>query len=549
MKMCPISGDTFEVDEYDRVLLDKLVVKIGEKKIDLPDPELAPSVRRRLKLMRRNEHHLYHTTCGLSGKKTISRIVPELWVPVYTNAAWASDDWECTDFGIERDAEGSVFEKINQLARSVPYQDMIGSLTNTTTNALYTNYTADITDSYMVFDAHTINKCYYLTKARRCDDCVDGHGLMDCRRCYECIDSQWLMKCGWAQQCSHCRDCWWMLDCHNCESCIWCVWQSHKQYCIFNQQATKEQFEEFREKCIASWRNIDETKQRKTLIAEDRDLPATVTNSSWIHESTDIEWSQDLRWCSEMSEAQDCFDVCSYWHKSFLMTNSAQVGRFSHHIWMSSTVWKSEHLLYCIDTKKCSHCFGCVNMKGKQYCIFNKQYTKEEYEEIVPQLIEQMQDDWVWWEWFPSTCCLFPYNDSKANEVYPIAKVIDSEWNVLVENLEWSGIVTVEDSQAFISKAVLDLWWEQKISLLWRMKDSEVNIPKETKTVESKDLASLQSDISLEELSRLVVLWERTGRPYRFVKGELLIYKALGVPLPRLHWEERGKRRVELRRR
>ena len=32
-------------------------------------------------------------------------------------------------------------------------------------------------------------------------------------------------------------------------------------------------------------------------------------------------------------------------------------------------------------------------MKNKEYCIFNKQYTKEEYENIVPQLIEKMKEE------------------------------------------------------------------------------------------------------------------------------------------------------------
>lgn len=33
----------------------------------------------------------------------------------------------------------------------------------------------------------------------------------------------------------------------------------------------------------------------------------------------------------------------------------------------------------CYDCVKCSFCYGCHGLQNKTYCIFNKQYTKEEY--------------------------------------------------------------------------------------------------------------------------------------------------------------------------
>jgi len=44
--------------------------------------------------------------------------------------------------------------------------------------------------------------------------------------------------------------------------------------------------------------------------------------------------------------------------------------------------------MFCIGAK---HCFGCVGIKNKEYCIFNKQYTKEQYEELVPKIINHMK--------------------------------------------------------------------------------------------------------------------------------------------------------------
>jgi hypothetical protein len=37
-----------------------------------------------------------------------------------------------------------------------------------------------------------------------------------------------------------------------------------------------------------------------------------------------------------------------------------------------------------------------VGLHDKSYCILNKQYTKEEYEELVPKIIEKMMKDDEW---------------------------------------------------------------------------------------------------------------------------------------------------------
>jgi hypothetical protein len=43
-------------------------------------------------------------------------------------------------------------------------------------------------------------------------------------------------------------------------------------------------------------------------------------------------------------------------------------------------------------TGNSSNLFGCIGLRGKEYCILNKQYTKEEYEALVPKIIEKMKE-------------------------------------------------------------------------------------------------------------------------------------------------------------
>jgi len=65
-----------------------------------------------------------------------------------------------------------------------------------------------------------------------------------------------------------------------------------------------------------------------------------------------------------------------------------------------------------------------MGLRNKSYCIFNKQYTQEEYETLVPQLIEKMKADGEW-GFFSPAAASFPYNDSLAMEYFPVSKVID----------------------------------------------------------------------------------------------------------------------------
>jgi len=43
----------------------------------------------------------------------------------------------------------------------------------------------------------------------------------------------------------------------------------------------------------------------------------------------------------------------------------------------------SSFLFHCLN---CNDCFGCVNLRNKSYCIFNEQFTKEEYKKQIEKL-------------------------------------------------------------------------------------------------------------------------------------------------------------------
>jgi hypothetical protein len=67
-------------------------------------------------------------------------------------------------------------------------------------------------------------------------------------------------------------------------------------------------------------------------------------------------------------------------------------------------------------------CFGCFGLKQKQYCIFNKQYLKEDYFILREKIIEHMRKGGEWGEYFPASVSPFSYNESMAQDYFPLTK-------------------------------------------------------------------------------------------------------------------------------
>ncbi|MBI4975518.1 hypothetical protein HZC20_02465 [Candidatus Peregrinibacteria bacterium] len=78
------------------------------------------------------------------------------------------------------------------------------------------------------------------------------------------------------------------------------------------------------------------------------------------------------------------------------------------------------------------NCFACVSMMRNEYCILNKQYTKEEYEELVLWIVEHMKTTGEWDEFFPMKISLFGYNKCSAQMYSPMTKE-----EVTAKGLKW----------------------------------------------------------------------------------------------------------------
>ena len=82
-----------------------------------------------------------------------------------------------------------------------------------------------------------------------------------------------------------------------------------------------------------------------------------------------------------MSFNNNCVD-CDYINKSSYCFNCVQLNNCSglFHSQDCTNCHNSSYLQECV---WCHDCFNCKNLINKSYCIDNKQYTKQEYEQYI----------------------------------------------------------------------------------------------------------------------------------------------------------------------
>jgi len=165
---------------------------------------------------------------------------------------------------------------------------------------------------------------------------------------------------------------------------------------------------------------------------------------------------------------------------------------------------------YCSTIDSTKNCFGCIGLKHKEYCILNKQYTKEQYGGLVSKIIEKMKEGGEWGEFFPSQNSPFAFNETLAYEYYPLGR----------EELDRRGL---------------------------RYKEPEDNIPKVEKMIEDADTLPKTIAEATEDVLGWAIKCKKSGRPFMIQGPEYVFYKNKNIPLPRFHPEIRHQTRAEKR--
>ena len=501
------------------------------KKIDVPPPTFCPECRLRRRFCFLNLNKFYTRECDKCNKKIIAVHSPSRPFKVYCQKCWWADDWDGTEYSMEYDPERHFFDQLLELRDRSIFMS-VETLAPTNVRTEYTNASGWQKDCFMTMFADYCENCAYLTMVAHAKDSMDCYRVKESERCYECTGIYKSYGCKYCEEIDACVDCFACRSCWNCSDCVGCINMRGKKYCIFNEQYTKEEYEkkvaemrldtyEGQQKVLARAKEFWKNFPRKSFLGNSLNKNVTgdiIYESKNVKDSYMVSGAEDSRYVQYLSLAssKDCYDYTSWGRGAELLYECYAVGggafnnRFSSECWPEAS--NTEYSYYAIQPKDC---FGCVNLKRKQYCILNKQYSKEQYKKLKAKIIEDIKKNpwksqngnvYTYGEFLPPELSPFGYNETLTNEYYPMTK-------------------------AEVEKAGFN-WFD--------MEESEYKIE-----LKSEDLPQTNNELTEDFVGKAIGCISCSSG-YNISKKEFDILKVLGQPAPRACYKCRNQRRFDV---
>lgn len=374
----------------------------------------------------------------------------------------------------------------------------------------------------MLVESSNNEGCIHSYWVQQCRDSVDLSFSHQTELGYESDDCYASYRLLYSKGCHDCRDSYFLYDCRECTDCIGCVNLRNKQYHVFNKPLTKEDYKKFLADARLDTASGIETMREKFLkfIAAQPRKYGEIVNAP-RSSGNYMKDAKNCRACFHCYEAEDCaygehvwrnakdcMDVSTAGRNANTIYNSINTGiDVSNHVCCAQG-WSSTFLEYSFNCFNSNHCLGSAGLRKKDYCILNKQYTKEEYEALREKIIDEMRTKGEYGEFFPVSFAPFGYNETVAQEQFPLAKE-----EALAQGFKWE------------------------------------NHPRGTYGKETVSWNNVPDSINdaPEDISKEIFACSSCKKNYRVIPDELTFYKNLRIPLPRLCPDCRHARRIDAR--
>jgi hypothetical protein len=245
-----------------------------------------------------------------------------------------------------------------------------------------------------------------------------------------------------------------------------------------------------------------------------------VLKSYYVNQGEDCKYLQ----CFFSPSVKNCYDCTEWGENSELCYECSSVGAESYNNKFNYRCSKGSHdCEYSFSCTGCSYLFACSGLRNKQYCIFNKQYSKEEYFILRDKIIKQMSDIpyidtkgiiYKYGEFFPIELSPFAYNESLAQDYFPLTKE-----EALIQGFKW--------------------------------KDKEKRNYKID--IKNEDIIDNIKDIGEEIIGKAIECAhkgkcnDQCTEAFKIIKTEFQFYKRMNLPLPRLCHNCRYFERIKMR--
>ena len=505
-KQCQNCKNDFKIEPEDFAFYDK---------IHVPAPTFCPECRMIQILLWRNQRSLYKRECSLTGDSIISIYDKDTVFPVYKTSVWKSDDWDPYSYSQEYNFDIPFFEQFKNLLNKVPRIAIthIGSVINSD----YSNIVFDSKNIYLSSSILNSEDIMYSSNIDYSKFIVDSDNALKSEDCFEILNSEQCFNCTYVFDSRSCIDSDYLYDCVNCQNCLLCTNQRNKNYMINNVQYSKEDyfnirnqinFSSFSERndLFSQFKNLKEKSIHKynrnracnNVIGETTENSTNCNNVFLTYDSENIE--NAIR----VVKSKDCKDVYGIGPDGSLLYQDLTCSLGTVNTQFSINISGSYNILYSVYCSNSHDLFGCIGLKNAQYCIFNKQYEKAEYEE----LLNKIKDHMLKVPYIDSLCRIYKFGDFFPFEMSPF------KYNETVA-IDYR-LITKEDA------LLKGYGW----------KDREKNLY--SSTILSNDLPDFEYPDQIE--SSIILCGGNTllcSSSYRITQDELSFYKKHNLPIPR----------------
>lgn len=486
------------------------------EKMKVPPPTFCPECRMIRRFSYRNERRLFRRPDYFTGLDIFSGYAPESPVKTIKNSTWFGTDWYQLETGVEYDFSKNFFSQFKELMTRAPIPAL--SSAGHMLNSDYCNEASYLKNCYLCFNMDYGENTLYARRANHLKDSMDLFECNEDEMCYENVMVDKSYNTFYSLDCESCVDVWFSKGLRGCTHCFGSMNLKNKSYYYFNEPCTKDEYFE-------KIKNFDSSSYSAVqgMFKKAKDFWQTLPNKYYhglrilnstgeriydsknVRDSYSVREGENLRYCQDMQPTSaNSYDYSVWGAGSENMYECMTCGVGSYNVKFSSNCWEdTRDIEYCMHSIGCKNCFGCVGLYKKEYCILNKQYSKEEYFVMRDKIIKQMNDlpyidalgrTYKYGEFFPSEISPVGYNYCLANDFFPLNQTEANQ----------NGFNWIESHN----------------------REFAITLPANKIPDSSKNIS--------EDIQKEIIGCENCNKAFKIVGLEFSFYKKFNLPIPRL---------------
>lgn len=259
---------------------------------------------------------------------------------------------------------------------------------------------------YHGFDVNNSKDSAYIQSSLLCVNCFDVDYTVECELTFESIDAFKCYNCTYLEDCGNMRDADYCSRSSNCHDVFGCVRLKNKSFCIFNRQLSeadyREKVKEYKKwPAEKVWAEVVKIQDRFPVTQTHEDFNQNTPFGNYIYYNKDCYMCFDAtnnESCAYIYEGHKnkmCYDISLSGESqlSYEFIDSALLFNCNYAMW-SKSCQDSWYMMSCFDVKDSIGCFG---LNHRQYCILNRQLSKEDYERISGPLLAELKQKNLGW--------------------------------------------------------------------------------------------------------------------------------------------------------